>query len=173
MALVSKHYETMTAIRSAIIADADIIAQIPAARWRLQKKPWHRNQKWLAGAYICPLQRQKPAHENRMVKIIVPVLVSLVWPSDGALTTNQEAELEIIERIEQIFEFKGQSMAPAPLRLLGNGYTGANAYVFEQCYVTPGDQFVDGAFQDNFDALACVITVELEAVKTDESLLGA
>jgi hypothetical protein len=79
----------------------------------------------------------------------------------------------VSERIEQIFAYKGQSIAPAPLLALSGLHAGINQYQFEQCVVVPGDPFVEAALQKGFDALATVIEVHLLQVKTDESTLGA
>lgn len=173
MALVSRQFEVMQAIRSAIVADTDISAVIPAASWIIQKRPWSRNRAWIEGALICALDRQKPAHENSVVKIICPTLVALTWPSDGSLVGSMNSEMALMERIEQIFEFKGRTNAPAPLRALDALHSDRNKYVFQHCFVQPGAQFTEGALRAGFDSLACVITVEIQAVKTDESALGA
>ena len=173
MALISRHYEIMEAIRSSIIADADIVAAIPADRWRIRKKPWSRNQKWKPGALICSLRREKPAHENETALTICPVLVSLIWPSDGSLVSDQDVESAVMERIEQIFEWKARTKSPAPMRALDALHTGANKYIFQRCTVQPGEPFVEAAFRDGFDALACVITVDIQSTITNESTLGA
>lgn len=173
MALVSKHFEILTAVRAAIIADTDLAAAIPAVRWIRQKRPWFRTQPWLAGGRICPLRRQNPPHENRLLRVIYPVLVSLAWPKDQALADGLEAESAVIERIEQIFALKGGATMPAPLALLGSTYVNTvNAYEVEQTVVQPGDPFVESAFHAGFDAVACVIEVYVLAPKTDESTLG-
>lgn len=173
MALPNKHVEVMEAIRDSIVADADIAALLPLASWKIQKKPWNRTQPWVAGARIAPLRRSIPAHENRVSRIILPVLVSLSWPSDGDLEADMSDRMGISERIEQIFTFKGQSIAPAPMLALSSLHSGVNQYQFEQTVVVPGDPFVEAALQRGFDALATVIEVHVIQVKTDESLLGA
>lgn len=173
MALPNKHVEIMEAIRDSIVADADIAAVFPLAKWIIQKRPWNRTQSWDRGARIAPLRRSIPVHENRMSRIVLPVLVSLSWPSDGNLTADLGPHMGISERIEQIFAYKGQSIAPAPMFALSSLHTGVNQYQFEQTVVVPGDPFVEAALMKGFDALATVIEVHILQVKTDESALGA
>lgn len=170
MALVSKHFEIMTAIRSAIVADTDLIAAIPATRWRIQKRPWFRTQPWNPGARICPLRRQNPPHENAVLRVIYPVLVSVAWPKDTDLVTGLDTESAVVERIEQMFAYKGKRNVPGPLRTLGDTHVGTPAhYYFEQSLVQPGDQFVEAAFIAGFDAIATVIEVHVGMPKTTET----
>lgn len=173
MALPNKHLEVMEAIRDSIVADADVAAIFPVDKWIIQKKPWNRTQPWVPGARIAPLRRSVPAFENRMIKVIMPVLVSLSWPSDGDLKEDMATRIGVSERIEQMFAFKGQSIAPAPMIALSSMHTGINKYQFEQTVVVPGDPFAEVALSKGFDALATVIEVHIIQVKTDESALGA
>ena len=77
--------------------------------------------------------------------------------------------MAVMERIEQMFEWKGSTNAPATLLALNDLHTGRDAYTFEQCYVNPGEMFLDGAFQKGFDGMAVVVTVEILALKTNEA----
>lgn len=167
MALVSRHFEAIQAIKQAIMADADIVAAVP--NWREQKHPYNRYQRWRAGATLAPIMRQFPAHENRVHRIILPVLVSIAWPSDSELQTDMSAECAVIERIEEMFASKGAGTAPTPLRNLTSLHTGNDAYAFEQTQVRPGDAFIEPAFASGFDAAAIVIEVYVSKVKRVEA----
>lgn len=164
MALESKHFDIMTAIRSAIVSDSNITASIAADRWIIQKRPWYRSQRWQPGARICALQRSYPAHENAIVKIIMQTLVSMCWPSDGSLVAGLEDELAVMERIEEMFAWKGHNNAPSTLRAMN-----ALPIWFEQCTVEPGGQFIESMLRDGYDGLAVVVTVEVVVGKTIES----
>lgn len=174
MALFSRHYKVLEAVKDSLTADTDLTAQVPLARWRIQKKPWHRTQSWETGAHVVQVDREYPVHENRCEKIVFPVLVVVVWPgSDGDLTGNQEARMGVQERIEKIFNRKGRTMAPAPILALDSSGTGDDEFRFEQTLVQPGQAFISGAFEQGIDAVSCVIRVECIADKVDYSSLGA
>jgi len=169
MALVSRHSEIVEAVKASIVLDADIVAAIPEANWRVQKQPFNRFKPWVAGARICPVRRSFPVHENRVHRIVCPVLVSISWPSDSDLTDELEQRMAVIERIEEMFAYKGQTLAPSPMVALTSLHTGNDAYAFEQTIVQPGDPFIEAAFNKGFDALAVVIEVYISKVKRSEA----
>lgn len=174
MAIVSRHYKIAEAVKAALVADAELTASIPANRWRIQKKAWHRNQSWEAGGHVVPVRRNYVVHENRTARIIMPVLVTVVWPgSDQDLTANMEPQLAVAERVEGIFANKGRLTAPAPLLALDALYTGEDYFSFEMSTVQPGEQFIESAFRAGYDAIGVVVNVDIIAPKRDSSLLGA
>lgn len=173
MALGSRHYKILEAVRSSIILDSDITAVIPSARWRVQKKPWHRTQSWESGGTIAPVRRLSPAHENKMLRYVMPCVVAVAYPSDGGLTDNQETRMALMERIENLFAFQGPTTCPPPMLALDGQFADQNDFAFQQTTVDPGEMFVDGAIQDGLDAMALVVNVDVIAVKQDYSSLGA
>lgn len=174
MALVSRHYKICEAVLASVVADSELIGAIPLARWRLQKKAWHRNQKWEPGGHVVPLRKANPPHENRTLRFDMPVLVAVVWPSstDG-LAGSMEERMAVAERIENIFAFTGRSLAPVPMRGLDSTFTGEDAFKYEQTTIQPGDSFMDGAFASGYDACATIVNVQIVCGKRDSSGLGA
>lgn len=174
MALFSRHFKVATAIKDSLTADTDLTAQVPAARWRIQKRAYHRYQRWESGAHVVPMSRSYPAHENACEKIVFPTLVTVVWPgSDGELQAQLEPRLGVQERIEKIFNRKGRTKAPAPVLALDSAGSGDDLFSFEQSLVEPGEAFMPGAFEQGLDVIAVVVVVECIADKVDYSSLGA
>lgn len=165
MALVSRHYRVAEAVLAAIVADSDIMAIIPEAQWRLQKKFWNRYQPWLPGGFVVPQRRRNPAHENERNRLLMPVLVGAAWPADGDLTDELEERMALVERIEQMFDRPSKADAPAALRALSSALTGADEIAYQAVTVQPGDQFIDNAFRDGLDAFATIVEVDITARK--------
>lgn len=173
MALGSRHYKILEAVRSSIILDTDITDAIPADDWRIQKQPWHRTQTWAVGGTIAPTRRRPVPHENAVNKLIVPCVVAVVYPSEGSVTDQQEARMQVIERVEDLFSFQGRTKCPPPMLALDTAFTDSNKFSFEQTSVDPGDLFIDFALQKGFDAMATVVNVDIVYQKNDYSSLGA
>ena len=173
MALVSRHYKVAEAILATLRADADLTAAITSLRWKIQKKAYHRYQSWTAGAYVVPVRRSLPTHENATLRIVYPVLVTVVWPKDESLTADLESELALGERIELLFSGNGRTRSSAPLVALDNVFTGVDKFNFEMTEVQPGEPFMDGAFSKGFDAIATLVNVTCNATKRNSSTLGA
>lgn len=172
MALISKQFEVMTAIRASIIADAEITAVVP--NWRLQKRPWNRFYKWETGGFIVPIRSAIPAFENRVRAYEYRILVASVYPGDQDLTNEMANRLAVHERIETYFAYTPMALLPAPLQALFSKYPGTNnQYSLERTVAEPGEQFTEGAFQAGLDAMATLVTVTLTGPKQDYSALGA
>lgn len=172
LALISKQYEIMQAIKASIEADAEIVAVQPT--WRLQKRPWHRYFKWEPGAYIVPVRSALPPFENRVRQYDFRVLVVAVYPSDQSLTEAMAQRLAVHERIDTFFSYTPMALLPAPMQALLLKYSGTNnQYSLEKTTVEPGEQFAEGAFQAGLDAIASLVTVTVTGPKQDYSTLGA
>ena len=165
MALVSRHYKICEAVRESIIADSEIVAVV--SEWRIQKKFWNRYQPWEPGGFVIPQRRASPVYENELNEYIMPVLVGVVWPADASLQSGLEARMALCERIENTFNRTGRDRAPAPMVALSSEFTGADQFAFQGCEITPGDQFMDGAFARGFDAFATTVNVRVTARKRD------
>lgn len=173
MALTSRQFKIATAVRSSVVADTDLIAAIPADQWRIQKRPYHRTQRWADGGHIVPMKWRNPPHENATLRMICPILVAAVWTDEAGLTDEQEARLGVQERIADIFAWNGRTKSPAPMVALNSALTGSAAFVFEQTFVEPGDSFMDSAFMAGLDFVSVVVNVQIVAAKVDYSTLGA
>lgn len=172
MALISKQFEVMQAIKASIEADAEIAAIQPT--WRLQKRPWHRYFKWEPGAYIVPVRSALPPFENRVRQYDFRTLVVAVYPGDQNLTDKLGERLAIHERIDTFFAYTPMALLPAPMQALLSKYSGTdNQYALEKTTAEPGEQFAEGAFQAGLDAIASLITVTLTGPKQDYSSLGS
>lgn len=172
MALGSRHYKILEAIRDTIVAESDIVAVVPADQWRVQKKPWHRTQSWDNGGTIAPIRRQSPTHENKILRYVMPCIVAIAFPSNGGLRNAQESRMALLERIENLFAFQGKTTSAAPMVALDSAFADENKFVFEQTRIDPGEMFIDGALQAGLDAMAVVVNVDITAAKQDYSSLG-
>jgi hypothetical protein len=162
----------MAAIRESIIADAEILAVVPA--WRVQKRPWNRYFKWDVGGLIVPIRSAIPPFENRVRRYDFRVLVAAIYPSDQDLTTSMAPRLAVHERIDSFFAFTPTAFLPAPMQALFSKYTGTgDQYSLEATQSEPGEQFAEGAFQAGLDVIASLVTVTLTGPKQDYSTLGA
>jgi hypothetical protein len=178
MALRSRHYQVLTAVRDSVVADAELTGAsgppFTAAQWRIQKKPWHRKLSWQPGAYVTALRRQYPDFENTKHRIVFPALVAMVWPQETQdLTLDYEVQLAAAERVENLFANKGRTRCPAPMLSLDTVFSDGYEFKFEMTSVEPGEVYMDSAFQSGYDAAAVVINVDCLANKWDSSTVGA
>lgn len=173
MALVSRHYRVLQAVYDSMAADSDLTAAIPVQLWNIQKHPWHRTQAWEPGVTFAASRRITIPHENRTLLYRYPVICVVVWPSDASLKVDQAARMAFQERIEDLFNLQGRSMAPAPVRALDSAFTGSDKFTFQLARVQPGEIFAQGAFQAGLDVLANLIEIECIACKVNYSSLGS
>lgn len=172
MALQSRQYAILSAIRSTILADADLVAAV--STWRLEKLAFHRGATWSPGAYVSPLVGLEPPHENSLDQLDVRALVGIVdGTAEGDPQSGLESGLARIERVEDIFRNKGVNDAPVPLRNLSSVYSGADRFTFQYVTIEQADRFMAAALANGYDFSATIVKVSITVPRRDTRNLGA
>lgn len=178
MALPDRTKQIMLAIRTTLRASTDITAIIASADINISKSPWHRRAQWRPGITIANIGTADKHHESLVNRRTVSSLVVVCVPR---ATVSQQDETQIsevtgiAELINDIFGFKGHTLAPAPLQALSSLYASSNplCFKFHSCTVTPGVSFIMDAVENDNDITALVVDVDVTANKIDHSSLGA
>jgi hypothetical protein len=121
-----------------------------------------RERPWLPGAFVCPRYRQTPSHENAVHENVYRYRVSLCFPCDQDNVEDQATREAAIERIEDIFLYKGNRLMPATIRALNTAFaTNANGATVQNTNVEPSDPYNEAAFKDGYDLLSCLVLVSI------------
>ena len=116
----------------------------------------------MQGAFVCPWYIQVPYHENSVHEHIYRYRVSLVFPCDQNNTEDQASREAAIERVEDIFRYKGHRMMPATLRALSTTFlASANGATVQHTNVEPSDPYNEAAFKDGYDVLSCLVLIHI------------
>jgi hypothetical protein len=170
MALVARQYLTLIAIRNTLNADTEIASE--QSPWVAVKLNLHRGKTWEPGKYLSPLTPVDQPHENQMDRLVLRYLAAYMVPNEQALSDAQfEAQLAVIERVEDIFRRKGGRFAPSQLRNLTAAEPNNFSFQFTDC--VPADRFIAAAWAAGYDASATIIQVHIDVPRRDVSTLGA
>jgi len=170
MTLRSRHYETMTAIATALSDSASGIG----LTFQVRKKAIHAGTTWLPGAYVAPMQSRPLPFETGLDMVAYRSLVAIIDPSsEGDAVAGLESNLAKIERVEDIFRNKSYGTAPHSLRALQDSFAEPEPFIIERIYYEPTpERFVQKALADGYDLNGVVIVVEAKVRRPDYSTLG-
>ena len=174
--MISKHWAIANALLTTIQADSVITDVVESSRWKIQKRFYHRSQDWNVGGYIVPIRRSSSPHENQNLLLNFPLLIGVIFPSDGSVElTEDDAQTRcmVAERLELMFCWQGRAKLPAPLRNVASEGTGIDDFFIEKCTCQPGEVYMESAFAANYDAYGLVVSFDVQTAKQDFSALGA
>jgi hypothetical protein len=167
MALYSIRHAVGIAIATALNADTDLVALFAPGgsqdpKFKYRKHPLGRERPWLTGAFVCPKAIQVPYHENAVHEHLYRYRVSLCFPCDQDNVQEQSLREAAIERIEDIFRYKGNRLMPATIKALNTAFaTNANGATVQSTNVEPSDPYNEAAFKDGYDVLSCLVLVSI------------
>ncbi len=163
MAVYSIRYAIGEAITTVLNSDTgldDLFVGIPKFRYR--KLPLGRERPWVTGAFVCPRYIQVPYHENAVHEHVYRYRVSICFPCDQDNVEDQALREGAIERIEDIFRYKGHRLMPLTLRALNTPFAAnANGATVQHTNVEPSDPYNEAAFRDGYDLLSCLVLVHV------------
>lgn len=164
----SPHYRFITAAKAAL-EDSD--SDIGIAEWRAQKLSIHTGAKWLAGAYLSPLLGVEYAgYENATDRVTCRTVAAIVRPTpeaDGLALSG--AEMQKIERVENIFRNATGTKAPASIQALRT--VSAN-WDYEITRIESADRFIASAAQLGYDACATVLATDFVVYRSNFNFSG-
>ena len=156
MPAYSKRYATGAAIAAVLNADADL----DPCSFRYRKRPHGKESPWLEGAFVTPLRKAMPYHENSQDEIVYRFRVSISSPSDRDTELGASRHEAVIERVEEIFENKAHGNMPATIRALTATFaSNGSVCAVQRTDVEYADPYVESAFRAGFDVSAAIVAV--------------
>lgn len=165
----SPHYKFLEAAKAALDdARSDL-----GLTWKIQKLSALRGKKWSPAAVLSPLiSVGNNGYENATDKITVRTLVVFSLPSELKVAEDMEVEMQMLERIEDIFRNCTIAAAPASIRALNDLDP---LWKYQITRLEPADRFLAQAFGQGFDVLGTVLATDFTVARSrfDFTALGS